>query len=115
MLIQKILCDRCKAEVNGGGYSLSSLGGVIRLAAAKTQPPVSLPTGQAGHFSKGELKGVVDVHLCGKECLMRILNDMVDTISGPTGASGSEGMDSPIEPGNDGSREEEFYETHIAS
>lgn len=65
MVIEKILCDRCKKEVNGKGFSVSAevLDDRFRL----TVTPSLDETG-------GE-------HYCGKQCLLLALNEMVDEVS----------------------------------
>lgn len=65
MVIQKIICNRCGKDCNGGSFSVSPTPDddtwQIDIAAA------AHPTWER--------------HYCGKECLMRSLNDMVDKIA----------------------------------
>ena len=66
MITEKILCDRCEKEVNGGGFSIST----ELIEGYGFRMSVSSILNQTG----GE-------HTCGKECLMKMLNSMVDGIT----------------------------------
>ncbi|MBS3918083.1 MAG: hypothetical protein KG012_04260 [Deltaproteobacteria bacterium] len=68
MVVEKVLCNRCGEKVNGGGYSIS-----LRSETGRSfEVTVNKKIDETG-----------DSHACGRNCLMLILNDLVDRISGP--------------------------------
>ncbi len=63
------LCDRCKAPVNGKGYSVS-FG----------------PDGRGLDIFCG-IDGLYPRHYCGRQCLMVVLNERVDEMEKTGGAA----------------------------
>ena len=67
MVIEKVLCNRCGKEVNGG-YSIQ--------LHSETDHSFGITVNK-------KLDETGDSHACGRNCLMLTLNDLVDRITWP--------------------------------
>jgi len=64
-------CDRCKGECNGHGIVAN-----IKVTALFIDV-IMVPLSAAGEMAQGDGE---DKHLCGKECFMRDMSDLADTL-----------------------------------